>query len=310
MNSSSIPRFTLLLTLLALSTLVQAYTPRAEQVTGNVYAFIGPLTQRGVENDGLNNNLGFVLTPQGVILIDSGASRMGAERVAQAIAAVTDKPVRWVVNTGGQDHRWLGNGYFAEQGAETIALARTIETQKERGEEQLARLQPFLGKRLAGTRPAPANRALSGDQVSIELGGETLMLSYTDTHYPGDSQVWLPRQKVVFTGDLVYVDRLLGVLPWSSPLNGQKAFRALEALPAEFIVPGHGSVCDLAKARRETGDYYDFLVDTVGAAAQEMEAMEDIMEEHGEHPAFKHLQNFDGLHRGNINRTFVQFEAM
>src|SRR5512139_4221416 len=113
--------------LLAL-TAAQTYQPRAEKVVDNVYAIVGPLGQRSADNDGLNANFGFVVTPQGVILIDSGASRLGAEKIDAAIARVTRQPVRWVVNTGSQDHRWLGNAYFAGRGAEVIALARTAAT--------------------------------------------------------------------------------------------------------------------------------------------------------------------------------------
>lgn len=46
---------------------------------------------------------------------------LGAQRLEKAIAEVTDKPVKWVINTGSQDHRWLGNDYFASKGAEIIA---------------------------------------------------------------------------------------------------------------------------------------------------------------------------------------------
>ena len=88
------------------------YQPRAEAVADNVYALVGPLGQRSADNDGLNANYAFVVTAQGVILIDSGASRLGAEKLAAAIRAVTPQPVRWVINTGSQDHRWLGNDYF------------------------------------------------------------------------------------------------------------------------------------------------------------------------------------------------------
>ncbi|MDX9995982.1 MAG: MBL fold metallo-hydrolase, partial [Rhodocyclaceae bacterium] len=76
------------------------YLPTAERVTDNVYAIVGPLGQRSMENDGLNANYGFVVTPAGVALIDSGASRLGAQKLAAAIRAVTDLPVRWVINTG------------------------------------------------------------------------------------------------------------------------------------------------------------------------------------------------------------------
>lgn len=285
------------------------YLPRAEPVVDGVYAIVGPLGQRSADNDGLNANFGFVVTPAGVVLIDSGASRLGAEKLEQAIRAVTDQPVRWVVNTGSQDHRWLGNDHFARRGAEVIALVRTAASQARHAAGHMAVLDRFLGARLAGTRPLPAPRTLAGDSAVLELGGETLVLRYTDAHFPGDALVHLPRRGVVFTGDLVYVDRLLGVLPESGVAKGRAAFRAMAALAPARLVPGHGRVCDLARAQRDTGDYYDFLADTIGAAAKEMEPMDDVLKRHGDLPAFRHLENYDALHRANMNRAFTEFEA-
>lgn len=284
----------------------EAYQPRAEKVVDNVYAIVGPLGQRSAENDGLNANFGFVVTPKGVILIDSGASRLGAQKLEAAIARVTRQPVRWVVNTGSQDHRWLGNAYFAGKGAEVIALDRTAATQAEYGAQHMQGLERFLGKRLEGTQPLPAPKAVEAG--TFELGGETLEIAYTDAHFPGDAWVWLPKRGVMFSGDLVYVDRLLGVLPWSSVKNGQQAFHRLAALKPAHIVPGHGRVCDLAQAQRETGDYYDFLVARVGAAAKEMEPMDATLDRYADLPEFRHLENYGDLHRANMNRAFTEFE--
>jgi glyoxylase-like metal-dependent hydrolase (beta-lactamase superfamily II) len=286
-----------------------AFQPKAEKVVDNVYALIGPLGQRSADNDGLNANFGFVVTPKGVILIDSGASRLGAEKIAAAIGRVTDKPVRWVINTGSQDHRWLGNDYFASKGAEVIALARTAATQAEYATQHMDGLKRFLGERMQGTKPLPARETLAGDSVTLDLGGEALTLTYTDAHFPGDAWVWLPQHSVMFSGDLVFVDRLLGVLPWSSVKNSQTAFHAMAALKPTWIVPGHGRVCDLAQAQRETGDYYDFLVGKVGAAAKEMEPMDATLDRYAEMPAFQHLENYTGLHRANMNRAFTEFES-
>ena len=298
-----------LLFILALSAhAAPAFQPKAEKVVDNVYAIVGPLGQRSADNDGLNANFGFVVTPKGVILIDSGASRLGAQKLEAAIAGVTKQPVRWVVNTGSQDHRWLGNAYFAGKGAEVIALARTAATQAEYGAQHMQGLERFLGKRLAGTQPLPAPKTLP-EAGTLELGGETLEIAYTDAHFPGDAWVWLPKHGVMFSGDLVYVDRLLGVLPWSSVQNGQRAFHALAALKPARIVPGHGRVCDLAQAQRETGDYYDFLVDKVGAAAKEMEPMDATLDRYADLPEFRHLENYGDLHRANMNRAFTEFES-
>ena len=299
-----------LLFLLTLAAPARAdYQPRAEAVAEHTYAIVGPLGQRSPANDGLNANYGFIVTASGVILVDSGASRLGAEKIAQAIRAVTDKPVRWVVNTGSQDHRWLGNAYFAAQGAEIIALARTAATQAQFVEQQLAGLKNFLGDRLTGTAPLHAQKPLQQDSATLELGGETLVLAYTDAHYPGDAWVWLPQRGVLFSGDLVYVDRLLGVLPMSSVRQGQKAFHRLAALKPKAIVPGHGRVCDLAKAQAETGDYYDFLSEKIGAAAKDREPLDATLNKYADLPRFKGLENYDALHRANMNRAFVEFEA-
>lgn len=285
------------------------YQPRAERVVDNVYAIIGPLGQRSADNDGLNANFGFIVTPAGVILIDSGASRRGAEKIAAAIGKVTRQPVRWVINTGSQDHRWLGNDYFAGKGATVIALARTAATQAEYAAQQMEGLQRFLGERMRGTKPLPAPKTLVGDSATLQLGGETLTLTYTDAHFPGDAWVWLPKRGVMFSGDLVFVDRLLGVMPWSSVKNSQKAFHALAALKPTRIVPGHGRVCDLAQAQRETGDYYDFLAGKVGAAARAMEPMDATLDRYADLPEFRHLENYGDLHRPNMNRAFTEFES-
>ncbi|MHB1188340.1 MBL fold metallo-hydrolase [Thiobacillus sp.] len=285
------------------------FQPVAERVTDNVYAIVGPLGQRSADNDGLNANFGFVVTPQGVILIDSGASLLGAKKIATAIGKVTKQPVRWVLNTGSQDHRWLGNDYFAGKGAEVIALARTAATQAEFAAQHMQMMKRFLGERMQGTRPLPATKTLAGNSVTLELGGETLTLTYTDAHFTGDAWVWLPTRGVMFSGDLVFVDRLLGVLPWSNVKNSQKAFHALAALKPAYIVPGHGRVCDLAQAQRETGDYYDFLANQVGAAAREMEPLAATLDRYADLPAFRHLDNYEGLHRANMNRAFTEFES-
>jgi glyoxylase-like metal-dependent hydrolase (beta-lactamase superfamily II) len=284
------------------------YQPTAEKVVDNVYAIVGPLGQRSVENDGLNANFGFVVTPRGVILIDSGASLLGARKIEAAIARVTQQPVRWVVNTGSQDHRWLGNDYFAGKGAEVYALSGTAATQAEYAAQHREGMTRFLGERMQGTKPLPAPKTLP-QGGALELGGEMLELAYTHAHFPGDAWVWLPKQRVMFSGDLVYVDRLLGVLPWSSVKNGRQAFKAMTTLQPARIVPGHGRVCDLAQAQRETGDYYDFLADKIGAAAREMEPLTATLDRYADLPAFRGLGSYGDLHRANMNRAFTEFES-
>lgn len=285
------------------------YTPKAQQVTGNVYAIVGPLGQRSEANAGLNANYGFVVTAQGVALIDSGASAHSAALIEQAVKAVTPQPIRWVLNTGSQDHRWLGNDYFARRGAQVHAQAATVQTQKASAEQQLAGLQRFVGDQLKGTQLGYATVVHAGPEAAVTLGGVQFQWVQTSAHYPGDTLIHLPQASVVFTGDLVYVDRLLGVLPQSNVRKASQAFERLRALSPKHVVPGHGRVTDMAQAQKETGDYYRFLIDHIGAAARNMDPLSETLDKFAAPAQFKHLQNFDELHRANMNRVFVDFES-
>ncbi len=66
---------------------------------------------------------------------------------------------------------------------------------------------------------------------------------------------------------------------------------------------------DLAQAVRETGDCYAFLIHKVGAAARNMDPMDETLNQWARPGQFMHLQNFDALHLANMNRVFVDFES-
>ena len=288
----------------------QAFELAPQRVAENVYALLGPTGARTYENYGLNANFGFIVTEQGVAVIDSGASLQGAQVIERAVHAVTAQPIRWIINTGSQDHRWLGNGYFQEKGAQVIALQRTVRTQREYADQQLAGLQSILKERLAGTDARFASQPIAGDSEVLTLGGTAVELRwFGDAHFPGDAVVWLPRQQVLFSGDLVYVDRMLGVLPWSWVGSWRTAFdAALATLKPAVIVPGHGMVCDVDKAQRDTGDYLAWLLAEIKPAAENWEGLEATVDKYGDATRWRYLENSDALHRGNLNRSYVQFE--
>lgn len=194
----------------------QAVEVRFERVADGVYAFVGETGARTAAKAGLNANLGLVVTPAGALLIDSGATFQGARQVHEAVQRVTAQPVRWVINTGGQDHRWLGNGYFQTQGAELIAHAGAEADLRARGIDQLQALRAVLGTKADGTVPVLPTRWIRRSDERLELGGAIIELKHRGgAHTPVDLLVWLPAQRVLFSGDAVYVDRLRGVLPVS-----------------------------------------------------------------------------------------------
>jgi glyoxylase-like metal-dependent hydrolase (beta-lactamase superfamily II) len=286
----------------------RAVEVRFERVVEGVYAFIGETGARTPANEGLNANLGLVVTPAGAVLIDSGATLQGARQIQAAVRKVTDQPVKWVINTGGQDHRWLGNGHFLAQGAEVMAHSAGQADMNSRGGDQLAALRQALGPLAEGTVPAPPGRWLQGADVSMTLGGVPFEFRHRGgAHTPGDMLVWLPRQRVLFSGDVVYVDRMLGVLPVSRTGAWLATFDAIERLAPDHIVPGHGRVTRLPQARAETRDYLAALRAHMRKAVDEGVDMSAAIRSFDARP-FQHLLNAAELMPGNGSRTYLELE--
>ncbi len=229
-----------------------------QPVVKDVYALVGTINQRSPENFGDNATFGVIVTPEGVVLVDPGGSWKGAALIDSTIDRITDKPVKFVIDTGGQDHRWLGNGYWQAQGATVISSAAAEADRYARLDQELALLERFVGKSaLAGTKPTKADVTFDGS-YTLRFGGETFRIIHPENgaHTPGDSFVWMADKSVMFTGDIVFHERILGFgedrfLAWI------KGFETMAAYSPEHVVPGHGHATDLAGA---THDTYDYLV--------------------------------------------------
>jgi glyoxylase-like metal-dependent hydrolase (beta-lactamase superfamily II) len=108
---------------------------------------------------------------------------------------------------------------------------------------------------LDGTEPTLPTRFVADQDTRLELGGTVLELKYRKGgHTPGDMVVWLPQKNVLFAGDVVYVDRVLGLHPVSNTRNWLESFAVIDTLQPQTIVPGHGTVTNLATAQAHTRD--------------------------------------------------------
>lgn len=287
---------------------VQAADVVFQPVAEGVYVFVGETEGRTYDNEALNANFGLVLTPAGALLIDSGASWQGARQLAEAAKKVTPQPIRWVINTGGQDHRWMGNGYFREQGAETMAHAGAEADMRARGPEHLQANAPVLKDRLAGTEVVLPVRWLTDADTALDLGGVEVNVMYRGGgHTPGDLMVWLPKTGVVFTGDVVYVDRILGLHPVSKTKTWLQSFEALEALNPRVVVPGHGRVTTLAQAQKDTGALLKALRAHMGQAVEAGTDLATAVKSFDAAP-FRHLQHVEVWLPQLANRTYLEME--
>jgi glyoxylase-like metal-dependent hydrolase (beta-lactamase superfamily II) len=301
-------RLLTLFSLLCATAIAAANEVRFAPVAPGVYAHIGELGPRSVGNEGLNANLGLIVTPAGAILIDSGATWLGARRIEAAVRAVSEQPVRWVINTGTQDHRWFGNGYFASRGAVTIGHAGGRADMLSRGGDQLAVLQALLGDRASSTVPAVPTRWVEGPDQDIELGGARLRLIHRGGgHTPGDMMVWHPASGVLFAGDIVYVDRLLAILPVSNTRQWLAAFDAAAALQPRRVVPGHGRVTDMATAGQHTRQYLAAVRSHMKAAVERGDDIGAAVRSFDSTPYLR-LQMAAELLPGNANRNYLELE--
>jgi len=298
----------LIISLGFLAGIAQAVEVRFEPVAEGVYAHIGDMGPRTLANEGLNANIGLVVTPAGAVLIDSGATFASARKIHEAIRRVTSQPLRWVVNTGGQDHRWLGNSYFKTQGVEIIAHAQAEADMRNRGGEQVEGLRASLGPLTQGTVPTLPTRWLAKPDERLELGGVVFEFKYRGgAHTPGDMLVWLPQKQVLFSGDVVYVDRLLGVLPFSQTKPWLATFAEIEKLAPASIVPGHGRVTDLRTAQADTRDYLLALRAHMKKAVDDGVEISAAIKSFDARP-FMHLLNAAELMPGNASRTYLELE--
>lgn len=305
---SAMRELLLAMVLLAQASLGWALDVRFDPVAESVYAYVGDTGPRGAGNQGLNANFGLIVTSAGAVLIDSGATESGARLLHAAASKVTSQPVRWVINTGGQDHRWLGNAHFRNQGAEVIAHRTAEADMQSRGGDQLAALRLLLGSDADSTVPALPTRWVDGTDTRLQFGDTTIELRHRGGgHTPGDIAVWLPRSGVVFSGDIVYVDRLLAVLPISSTRTWLKSFSAVEALTPRRIVPGHGAVTDLATARAQTREYLDALRAHMQRAVADGTDIGEAIRTFDAKP-FVHLRNAADLMGGNASRVYLEVE--
>ncbi len=250
---------------------------------------------------------GFVVTTEGVVLIDSGGSYRGAQKIDLLIKTVTDKPVVTVINSGGQDHRWLGNGYFRKIGAEIIASEEAVNDQKARTQDQFIRLGNLVGDEvIKGTDAIYAEKTFS-QQFDLILGDTIFKIRHSgQAHTPGDSFIWLPQKKVMFTGDIVYVERMLGVGTQSNSKSWIRVYETMAAYKPQYLIPGHGQATNLSQAKKDTYDYLVFLRKLV---SDFMENGGDIAEIGSVNQSkFNYLLNYKMISGRNAQQVFAEIE--
>ena len=282
------------------------YSKPVEFIPG-VFSAIGATAPSSYDNAGHNNNLSFIVTGDGVVVINSGGSYLLAKALHDEIKLVTDQPVRVVLNENGQGHAMLGNSYWTDQGVKTVAHVDAADVFEENGAQSLRGAQSRLLERADGSRAVSPDETF--DEVYlIEFGNFKIeALHLGPSHSPGDIVVWMPEQSLVIAGDIAFHERLLPIFEDTITADWLETWETkFEPLEATYVIPGHGHPTNMAQVRRYTHDYLVYLRAQIGA---HLENDGNLAESYyvDQRPS-AHLDTFNELATRDAGRMLEQME--
>ncbi len=216
-----------------------AAAEKLTKIADNVYSYVD--VKNGSKENSFGANAGIIIGGDGVIVVDTLMSAKEAKRFIKDIRAVTDKPVRYVVNTHYHLDHVFGNSEFVKLGAVVIAQENDKKMMEKAAAVVLKNIAQYglTAEDMAGTVPSYPTISY-GDRMTIDIGGQQVELIHARySHTSGDTLVYLRDKKVIFAGDILFTNYhpFLGegdIDQWAKELDDMRA------MDADKIIPGHG----------------------------------------------------------------------
>ncbi len=248
-----VKRRILLIALAFLSLVMSAAASRCDQaavvplpvreIAPGVYAHQAPVTEMNAASLGDIANIGFVVGDDAVAVIDTGGALIIGERLKKAIAAVTPKPIRYVINTHEHPDHIFGNAAFVAPGVTFVGHENLPRAIAERGPSYLATWRRVMPPDLVnGIKLVPPTLLVSTSKdVRLDLGHRVIVLrAWPTMHTDCDVTIFDEKTATLFAGDLVFLQHVPVID--GSVLGWLKAMPALAKIPAKRVVPGHGTI--------------------------------------------------------------------
>ncbi|HET6421672.1 MAG TPA: MBL fold metallo-hydrolase, partial [Geobacteraceae bacterium] len=225
------------------------------KIAENVYSYVG------VKNAGPANsfaaNAGIVVGKDGIAVIDTLISAKEAQRFIRDIRKISDKPIRYVVDTHHHLDHTFGNEEFSKLGAVIVSQEECRKNMLKYSEEtqKNARNYGLTPEQTEGTKIAYPTITFT-DRMSIDLGNQEIELIYVGpSHTGGSIMVLVPDRKVLFTGDILFTDfhpfLADGDIPgWVRNLD------YIATLDVDRIVPGHGPI----SGKKDIAEMKNYLI--------------------------------------------------
>jgi len=281
----------------------------AKKVSASAWYVEGVSALGSPANQDFISNAGFVVTQTGVVVIDALGSPALASRLVEEIHKVTPLPITHVIVThyhadhvyGLQTFKALGARIVAHQAAREYLNSETARLRLEVSRKDLA---PWVN---ADTHLVQADEWIDGPK-DLTVGGIVFKIKPVGpSHTPEDLVIYLPQEKVLFAGDLVFRSRI----PYVGQADSRHWIAALEqllAFDAQIIVPGHGPFSEEARKDMQlTRDYLVYLRAAMERAAKNMDPFEEAYAATDWTP-FEHLPLFKVANRMNAYNTYILME--
>jgi len=276
------------------------------EVVPGVWSAIGATAPGTYANSGHNNNLSFVITDDGVLVVNAGDNYLLAKALHDEIKKITDQPVKYVVLENGQGHAMLGSSYWKEQGVPVIAHADAAHEIEEQSFALLEAMQARAKEKAEGTSVVMPYETFE-DKMVIELGGERIeLLNLGPAHSPGDIIVWLPGKKLVISGDMAFHQRMLPLFEHTDTKAWIETWEKFAALGAEIVIPGHGEPTDMDTVTKYTRDYLVYLREKIGEVIENGGALQEAYEI--DQSPYMHLPTAEFLAKRNAGQVFQSME--
>lgn len=254
-------------------------------------------------------NIGAIEGEDFVVCFEALATPVVAREWLRKLREHTDKPIRYLVLSHYHAVRVLGASAFDAQ--TIVAHETTAELIEERGEQDWASefgRMPRLAKGAESVPGLTRPTLTFADSLTIDLGGdrgELVLEHFGRGHTEGDIVAWLPKQKILFAGDLVEAQAALYTgdafhRDWSTG-----TLDAIKSLDAEILVGGRGAVSRgrdaVDAAIEQTRHFIQTMLDEVGAVQRRGGTLKEAFEathgalyaDYGQWPIFEHCLPFD-----------------
>ncbi len=282
---------------------------QAQQVSASAWYVQGVSALGSSVNQNFISNAGFVVTPAGVVVIDAlGSPALGTRLVAQ-IRKITPQPITHVIVThyhadhiyGLQTFKALGARILAHPAAKVYLNSETARLRLENSRKDMA---PWVN---ANTHLVVPDEWIEGE-TDLTVGGVLFKIKPVGpAHTPEDLVVYVPQEKVLFAGDLVFRSRI----PYVGQADSRHWITALDqllALDAHTVVPGHGPYSQQARQDVQlTRDYLVYLRAAMARAAKELEPFEEAYAA-TDWSRFEQLPLFKAANRMNAYNTYLLLE--